>query len=124
MTALVPTKYLIMRPEQSHETGEVAWPREPSLAEIRGVIVPLLDGGKMEHVSVLADPTFSRGTRGTWLPADMFVDEEFLLKSLPRNGAATAIYRRSWLLTHPECPPDSLPYIDGPAILFSRRVWF
>jgi hypothetical protein len=124
MTQLIPTRYIVMRPEQSHESATVEWPREPSYAQLRAAIGPLLDGGDIERVSVLADPTFSKGTRETWKPLDMFVDEDGHSKGLPRNEAATLIYRRNWLLQHPETDPESMPHIVGPAVLFSRRVWF
>jgi hypothetical protein len=113
-----------MRPGLPHETRSVEWPREPTLPELKAVIVPLLNGADMERVAVLADPSFSVGTRETWRGLDMFVDEIGALKGLPRNEAATVIYRRNWLLQHPETEPESLANICGPAVLFSRRVWF
>lgn len=118
------TRFLVMRPGLPHESGAVEWPREPMLAQLRSTILPFLNGGDLEHVSVLADPTFVIGTRGTWRPLDMFVDENFALKGLPLNDAATVIYRRNWLLQHPGDDPESLDQICGPAVLFSRRVWF
>lgn len=46
------------------------------------------------------------------------------LDGLPRNEAATPIYRNNWLRQHPKDEPESLPAIYGPAVLFNRRVWF
>lgn len=119
------TKYLIMRPGQSHETGEVHdWPREPGYDRIAALVRPLLDGADLEQVSVLAD--FGGGTRYEQL--DMFVDDEGLIKNLPRNEAATLIYRRAAMMGKARIPPptdpESMSYIAGPAVLFSRRVWF
>jgi hypothetical protein len=67
-----------------------------------------------EHVSVLF--------KGA--PADMFVDETGVLKGLPRNEAATAIYRANWLKQHPEQDPEALPHIAGTAVVTGRRIWF
>ena len=41
-----------------------------------------------------------------------------------RNEAATAIYRNNVLSQVPGKEPETLPCIVGPAVLFSRRVWF
>ena len=73
----------------------------------------LLDDAVMEHVAVLYQDR----------PADMFVDEIGAIKSLPRNEAATAIYRANWLKQHPRTDPESLDAIYGPAVLFHRIVW-
>lgn len=75
--------------------------------------MPLLDGGDLEHVSVLFG-----GRR-----ADMFVDDRGIEKDLPRNEAATAIYRANWLSRHPGADPESIPAIYGLAVLFDRIVW-
>lgn len=102
----------IMRPGVEAEVREIALPT--AYPAIRELITPLLDGGGLEHVTVLHD-----GQR-----ADMFVDDESVGKGLPRNEAATAIYRNNWLTQHPDAEPESLPAIYGPAVLFSQRVWF
>jgi len=117
---LLPTKLLIMRPDQPHETREVELPRDPGYDRLRALLDPLLDGGNLEHVSVLAD--FAGGLN--FKPADMFVDDDGHSKGLPRNETATVIYRRNWLLRHPDVDPESIPFIVGPAVLFHRRVWF
>lgn len=67
----------------------------------------------MEHVSVLLE----NGQSG-----DMFVSEEGGLWT--PNERATVHYRRAWLTRHPGADPDSLAMVWGPAILFTRRVWF
>lgn len=118
------TKLLIMRPEQPHESAEHDLPREPGYHKLKEILTPLLDGAPLEHVSVLAD--FNGGL--DFKPADMFVvDEMGHVRAggpLPRNEAATLIYRRASLLQRPGTDPESLPHIVGPAVLFSRRVWF
>ena len=87
---------------------------EPTYFALRDIIKPLLNDADLEHVSVLF-----KGER-----ADMFVDEIGLMKGLPRNDAATDIYRANTLARHPNTAPESLSYIAGTAILFMRRVWF
>lgn len=52
----------------------------------------------------------------------MFVDEMGALKRLPRNDAATKIYRNSFLSKRPDDDPEKLPLIAGPAVVFLRRV--
>lgn len=78
-----------------------------------GILRGLLDGADYEHVAVLHD-----GKR-----ADMFVDEESACKGLPRNEAATSVYRCNTLTQRPETDPETLPAIYGPAVLFDVRVW-
>jgi hypothetical protein len=120
------TKYLIMRPELPHETREVHdWPREPGYDRIASLLEEFFPGGRFEQVSVWAD--FAGGTHYGAL--DMFVDGEGLIKNLPRNEAATAIYRRAALmgksrLPAPPSDPEQMSFIAGPAVLFSRRIWF
>lgn len=108
------TKMHVMRPAASTETREVEFKTdEPSLAELRALIQPLLDGGRLEHVAVLWN-----GKR-----ADMFVDEFGLLKGLPRNDAATQVYRNNSLTQDPSQRPEGLSHIVGPAVLFDDIVW-
>jgi hypothetical protein len=115
----VKTKFLIMRPEEPNEGGTAELPRRPTYDEIAAVVRPLLGCEWFEHVNCLAD--FAGGLN--FRRADMFVDETGVLKGLPRNGAATAIYRRNALLHQGVSDPESLPWIAGVAILFERRVW-
>lgn len=120
------TRITIMRPDQPHEGQEYDLPREPGYEKLKAIIEPLLDGGWMERVAVLAD--FAGGTH--FQPTDMFVDENGHLKlpPLPRNEAATIIYRRATMLGRTSAPkpadPEQLPFIVGVAVLFDRRVWF
>jgi hypothetical protein len=104
----------IMRPDTDAEVREIDLPADPGFYKLDALLLPLLNGCDLEHVAVLHN-----GER-----ADMFVDETGSLKGLPRNEAATAVYRNNWLTQHPKKSPEALPAIYGPAILFSKRVWF
>lgn len=108
------TTMTIMRPGAEPEERAIELAAEPGYRTLDAILRPLLDGHDLEHVTVLHS-----GQR-----ADMFVDEMSAVKGLPRNEAATAIYRNNWLTQHPGEDPERLPAIYGPAILFNRRVWF
>lgn len=118
------TRICIMRPDQPHESREIDLPREPGYDALDKLLRPLLDNNHLERVAVLSD--FDGGNN--FQPTDMFVDEMGANKGLPRNEAATLIYRRATMLgrtgVRPPADPDDLPAIYGPAILFDRRVWF
>lgn len=124
---LINTKWKVILPGGlDAKEFEAALPKEPGYQELNRIIAPLL-GGKgthMEHVSVWAD--YKNGTDFRQL--DMFVDENGLFNGLPRNEEATTIYRRAnqmgLLLIPKEDDPETLNFIVGPAVLFSRRVWF
>lgn len=103
------TTLTIMRPGEPDELRVFDLAEEPGYDKLRTILTPLLDGGELEHVTVLHD-----GQR-----ADMFVT-----KDLPFNCRATVIYRNNWLTHHPDADPNDLPPILGPAVLFSRQVWF
>lgn len=145
------TKALVMHPGLPSRTVEVDLPENPSSAQLHAAVDPHLDGGKLEHVYVLADfevEACNRARiRADYQPLDMFVDDSgapMLLewqdvactkaaltrkgKGLPRNEAATAIYRRATILGRTaikyDGDPETLPAIYGPAVLFDRRVWF
>lgn len=108
------TKFTIYRPGAEPEEREVDLAEIPGYRDLRVLIKPLLDGAGLEHVAVLHD-----GER-----RDMFVDEFGAIRRLPRNEAATAIYRNATLTREPGTDPETIPAIYGPAILFARRVWF
>lgn len=108
------TSYTVYRVGRDPETAEADIPEQPGYDALKSIIVPLLDGAPLEHVTVLHE-----GDR-----RDMFVDECGAINGLPRNDAATAIYRNNWLTQHPSTNPEDMPAIYGTAILFSRRVWF
>lgn len=106
------TALIILRADGAREDRDVDMAGDPGLAELRDVLEPIL-AGRPEHVAVLHD-----GRR-----ADMFVHEDGHGEGLPRNEAATAIYRAAWLRDHPADDPETLPWIAGPAVIFDRIVW-
>lgn len=111
------TSIKIFRPDGTVEERDVSqhFPGQmPGNGVLRDLLTPLLEGGHLEHVTVLHNGQ----------AADMFVDEDFRAKGLSRNETATAIYRNAWLTRNPGTDPESMPDIAGIAILFSRRVWF
>lgn len=114
MAALITTPYRIFRTDGTAEEEFISWPKEPGYKEIAKLIVPILDGAELEHVTVLHE-----GKR-----ADMFVDEMGRMKPLARNERATSIYRTNWMTKHPSVDPETLPWIAGTAVLFLRRIWF
>ena len=110
------TGALILRADGTRETRTIELAEKPlRYAQIRVALRPLLDIGDAypEHVSVLHAGE----------PADMFVHEDGHSAGLPRNEAATAIYRASWLQLNPKDDPEDLPWIAGPAVIFDRIVW-
>lgn len=118
------TRIRILRTDHPPIERTVELPAEPGYAALKALIEPLLDGAHLERVAVLDD--FDGGE--AFKPVDMFVDETGALKRLPRNEAATTIYRRATMLGRSGAlvprHPDQLPAIYGPAVLFERRVWF
>lgn len=108
----ITTSYRIIRCNGETEDRTIEWPAEPGFRAIAALIRPILDGADPEHVAVLY-----QGKR-----RDMFVDEIGLVKGLPRNNIATAIYRNNWLTRHPGTEPESLNFIAGTAVLFPDRI--
>ncbi len=109
------TGALILRADGTRETRSIELADDPRYSEIRAALRPLLDIGDAypEHVGVLHEGR----------PADMFVHEDGHGAGLPRNEAATAIYRACWLERQPKDDPEGLPWIAGPAVIFDRIVW-
>jgi hypothetical protein len=105
------TSYQILEVHGKVTTGSVDWPEEPGYDLFRALLDPII--GRFEHVAVLHEG----GRR------DMFVNEMSAF-DMPRNEAATRIYRNNTLTRSPETDPESIPAIHGPAVLFGRRVWF
>lgn len=109
------TEYTIIRANGDEEVHTVELPATPDYFQLKAIVQPLIgERNDFEHVAVLHNDQV----------ADMFVDENGKLKGLPRNERATAIYRANWLKKKPSTNPETLPWIVGPAVLFSRRVWF
>jgi hypothetical protein len=113
------TKLLVMKPNMPHETRSFELPERPNYTDISELMQLLIGCQNFEHVKVLAD---FKGALA-FKPADMFVDEMAHQKFLPRNEAATAIYRRNALINEGARDPELLPWIAGPAVLFERRIW-
>jgi hypothetical protein len=132
MTDLIETKYRIIHPGDSMELAysesrvkKVMWPRRPGFKLIRELVEPLLGEKKnMEHVSVWED--FDYGEK--FYRLDMFVDEVGLIDGRSRNEVATTAYRRANQMGLSSAPKafdaEDLSFIAGPAVLFSRRIWF
>lgn len=108
------TAYTIFLADGGVERGAIEWPRKPGWRRIQAFMAPLIGAGhNFEHVSVL----FQGALR------DMFVDDMGAIWRLPRNEAATRIYRAHWLKHNPDSDPEKLPAIYGVAVLFHREVW-
>jgi hypothetical protein len=112
------TRLLVMKPGSPEERRTFELPERPTYNELRELLRILLGECDPEHVAVLAD--FAGGLN--FKRADMFVDEMGHPKRLPRNEAATTLYRRATLLRE-EGDPELLDWIAGPAVLFERIVW-
>lgn len=111
----VATTFHVYRPAaEKRETHTVMLVSEPSYDEIKAVVGPYLEDGRMEHVSILFN-----GVR-----SDMFVDEDFNEKGLELNEEATKIYHASSLQREPEADTSDWPKIRGVAVVFDRRIWF
>ena len=120
---LIDTDYLLIQPNSHLTPGMVQWPMEPGYDAISQLVTPLLDGAQLEHVRVWLTPDYKPNQAGAY--TDMFVDDMGLLKGLPINSLATKIYRANILTHDPKLAATmELPFIHGPAVLFSRRVWY
>lgn len=109
------TRYLVFTPGKPEpEERHVELEYDPGFDALSDLINPIV-GGNLEHVSVLY----------TDKRRDMFVHDSGLIDGLPRNDAATAIYRANWLKRYPKADPETLHIIAGTAVLFpDRQVWF
>ena len=100
------------------ESIEADIPQTPGYDNLKTILDPIFGALSWEHVTVLHDNRIM----------DMFVDECGHLKGMPRNEAATAIYRNATMSgrTGMGIPsdPEMLPFIVGTAVLFDQRVWF
>lgn len=116
------TKFTIYWPSGTAEEREADLPATPTFFELEAVLQPIFGPGHwFEHVTVLK-PGLKPGAEP--IAADLFVDENGHSLGLPRNEAATQIYRANALRQKPKLDPESLAWIVGPAVLFERRVWF
>jgi len=115
---------LILMPGKKPETAICRLPTESQSARYHHELkrqVEAITGDPMEHVNVFAD--FEGGRDFRYL--DMFVNEMGHIEGMQRNERATAIYRNNVMVHEAVAPPaETLPWIAGPAVLFSKRVWF
>lgn len=107
-----PYKIIPVTGNSEERTADLA--AKPDYRALQAITAPALNGGSLERVLVFHEGEYT----------DMFVDDRGLSKGLPRNEAATAIYRNNMLTHRRVKDPETLPAIYGPAVLFSRRVWF
>lgn len=110
---MIDTQFTILRADGTEEVRTERLNATPGYMALQVLLRPILGCEYAERVRVLHD--------GQAL--DLFVDESGLDKRLPRNEKATAIYRHNVLTQEPGTDPESLPYVVGDAVLFSRRVW-
>jgi hypothetical protein len=111
----IPTTYRVFTEEGTSADHEILMGERPVYDELCTVVEPHLGGARLMHVRVLCP------ILGKW--TDMFIDDMGALKRLPRNDAATRIYRNGFPPKHPDDDPEKLPYIAGPAVVFLRPVW-
>ncbi len=111
----IPTKYRVITEAGSFADHELLMDKKPVYDDLRNLVEPHLRGARLMHVRVLCP------LLGEW--TDMFVDEMGALKRLPRNDAATKIFRNGFMSKRPDDDPEKLPYIAGTAVVFLRPVW-
>jgi hypothetical protein len=111
----IPTTYRVITESGTIADHEILMERKPLYEDLRSLVEPHLSSGRLMHVRVLCPHL------GQW--TDMFVDEMGALRRMPRNDAATIIYRNGHLSKRPDDDPEKLPYIAGTAVVFLRPVW-
>jgi hypothetical protein len=93
---------------------------QPRPEELDRVVCPLLGhAADLRHVPLLWSEQPDRPTS----PRDLFVDDLALIKRLPRNDRAIAIFYCRYLSEHPDVDPEKLMrerYLAGPAVLFDH----
>lgn len=114
-------KYTIYQTDGTETILEVDWHEMEgnTLSKIRKICGLYFNDEPPEHASVLHNGR----------PHDMFVSEYSAMDykdrgPLPRNEAATTIYRCYSMEHNPKQDPEDLPAIYGTAILFHKKVWF
>lgn len=130
------TKWKLIRPDGVISYFQNDMPKDPGYDMLRSIISPLIERGQIEQVYVWADYEHDglkqsrQGHQLDWnfKALDMFVNENGFSQKLKRNEIATTIYRRATMEGRNSRPPpndpEKLDFIVGPAVLFSRRVWF
>jgi len=108
----------VLTPGAKRRRLELTMAPVPAYAELAAKVAPLI-GGSIEHVRIW--------DKHQEIYASMFVDEQSISKGLPRNEAATKIYRAN-MIAHSKDPrakldPERLPAIYGAAVVFKCNVW-
>jgi len=107
--------FRVLHPSGNARTVEFALPDKPSLAAVRAIVEPHLDGGVAERVRILKPGDDDK-------VVDLFIDEAHRWKRLPRNIEATRLYRRAWMVEHPDDDAEKLAFICGPAVVADRQL--
>lgn len=94
-------------------SAEYDLPEQPSAAQLNRIMEEYLGDAYFERVRVFWNGEYT----------DMFVDEDGIAGGLPVNPVATMIYRNN-VAVHDPMKLLGAPSIHGPAVLFSRRVYF
>lgn len=110
---MIDTQFTILRADGSEEVRNTRMHDKPGYMVLQLLVKQYLTCEYAERVRVLHDGQ----------AVDMFVDESGLDKGLPRNEKATTIYRNNVMTHEPGTDPESLPWVVGDAVLFSRSVW-
>lgn len=119
------TGYTILRSAKpmvcDREDSSIDWPDEPSYDTLIEFFRRALadQNAWMERVRVYWPAV--AGARHTFQPTDMIVDEEGMLKGLPINMSATALYVQQYIVNGFR---GQLSPICGTAIVFHRPVFF
>lgn len=113
------TKYKLIQVDGTITEGSIDWPKAPDFAQIKALVEPLIQTpGKpyayLEHVRVWELGSY----------VSMFVDDMSKLKGLAENETATKVYWANEQEHDPSADSSDWPKVYGPAVLFSRNVWF
>lgn len=122
------TGYTILRAKVNsyvldREDGTVDWDEDPGYETLSQFFrLSLGDTNAwMERVTVYWPSAKPKGSDSSFIVTDMLVDEEGMLKRLPVNAGATALYHQQAIVNGYS---GELSPICGTAIVFHRRVWF
>jgi hypothetical protein len=111
----IPTIYRVFTETGTFADHQILLGKKPIYEELCTLVEPHLGGARPMHIRVLCPML------GKW--TDMFIDDMGALKRLPRNEAATKIFRNGFAPKHLNDNPEKLPYIAGPAVVFLRPLW-
>lgn len=86
----------------------------PSYDDLRAAMRSVFGEHHLQHLRVVLGGRYG----------DMFVDERAHDLGLPVNLAATELLRKAIAAVPAQAEVSDLPMIAGPAVVFSRQVWF